>query len=103
MLRSRASRITVHQRTGLTLAVPAVFSLGGDGPVDSARIDAARFGWDAPPFSFMRRCIARIPSPPRVMRRRCLDQPAFRYPRLGSRGLVGPLFGVAKLAWVSVP
>ena len=30
---------------------PCGFSLGGDGPVDSARIDAARFGWDAPPFS----------------------------------------------------
>jgi len=51
---------------------PCGFSLGGDGPVDSARIDAARFGWDAPPFSIMRRCIARIPSPPRVMRRRFL-------------------------------
>ena len=33
------------------------------------------------------------PSPPRVMRRRFLVQPAFRYPRFGSRGLVGPLFG----------
>jgi hypothetical protein len=43
------------------------------------------------------------PSPPRVMRRRILVQPAFRYPRFGLRGLVGPLFGVAKLAWVSVP
>jgi hypothetical protein len=30
---------------------PCGFSLGGDGPVDFARIDAARFGWDAPPFS----------------------------------------------------
>jgi hypothetical protein len=33
------------------------------------------------------------PSPPRVMRRRILGQPAFRYPRVGLRGLVGPLFG----------
>jgi hypothetical protein len=33
------------------------------------------------------------PSPPRVMRRRVLLQPAFRYPRFGLRGLVGPLFG----------
>jgi hypothetical protein len=33
------------------------------------------------------------PSPPRVMRRRFLGQPAFRYPRFGLRGLVGPLFG----------
>lgn len=32
------------------LARPCGFSLGGDGPIDSARIDAARFDRDAPPF-----------------------------------------------------
>lgn len=35
----------------LDAGCPCGFSLGGDVPVDFARIDAARFGWDAPPFS----------------------------------------------------
>jgi hypothetical protein len=35
----------------LDAGCPCGFSLGGDDPVDFARIDAARFGWDAPPFS----------------------------------------------------
>jgi ribosomal protein L40E len=96
----RGHRAPTHR---IDAGCPCGFSLGGNVPVDFARINAARFGWDASAVLVMRRCIARTSSPPRVMRRRCLAQPAFRYPRLGSRGLVGPLFGVAKLAWVSVP
>jgi hypothetical protein len=56
--RARASRDTVHPRTG-DAGCPCGFTLGGAGPVDSARIDAARFGRDASPFS-SRRCIARV-------------------------------------------
>ena len=52
------SRDTVHPRTG-DAGCPCGFTLGGAGPVDSARIDAARFGRDASPFS-SRRCIARV-------------------------------------------
>jgi hypothetical protein len=96
----RGHRAPTHR---IDAGCPCGFSLGGNVPVDFARINAARFGWDASAVLVMRRCIARTSSPPRVMRRRVLGQPAFRYPRLGSRGLVGPLFGVAKLAWVSVP
>ena len=51
-------RDTVHPRTG-DAGCPCGFTLGGAGPVDSARIDAARFGRDASPFS-SRRCIARV-------------------------------------------
>jgi hypothetical protein len=50
-LTTSLARDTVHPRTGFDAGCPCGFSLGGDGPVDSARIDAARFGWDAPPFS----------------------------------------------------
>ena len=85
------SRDTVHPRTG-DAGCPCGFTLGGAGPVDSARIDAARFGRDASPFS-SRRCIARV----RARRESCacafFVQPAFRYSRFGLRGLVGPLFG----------
>jgi hypothetical protein len=84
-------RDTVHPRTG-DAGCPCGFTLGGAGPVDSARIDAARFGRDASPFS-SRRCIARV----RARRESCAGaffvQPAFRYSRFGLRGLVGPLFG----------
>jgi hypothetical protein len=81
-------RAPTHRRR---LLVPAVFQrVAGVGPVDSARIDAARFGRDAPVFAAG--STASIPHRPR--RGSCAGaafRPAFRYPRHGSRGLVGPL------------
>ena len=63
------------------------YALYGVGPIDSARIDAARFDRDAPPFgASLHRA--------RLRRGSCAGaflRPAFRYPRGGSRGLVGPL------------
>jgi hypothetical protein len=68
-------------------SVLAVFRVVGVGPIDSARIDAARFDRDAPPFgASLHRA--------RLRRGSCAGaflRPAFRYPRGGSRGLVGPL------------
>jgi hypothetical protein len=49
--RLRLSRPAVAPTHRFDAGCPCGFSLGGDGPVDFARIDAARFGWDAPPFS----------------------------------------------------
>jgi hypothetical protein len=53
-------------------SVLAVFRAGGVGPIDSARIDAARFDRDAPSLLRATRVAAsnRASRPPRVMRRR---------------------------------
>ena len=92
-------RAPTHRRR---LLVPAVLRSAGASPVDSARIDAARFGRDALPPS-TRRCIAPRRSPRH-------GSCAVRYlwggvPLPTDAGHVawsGPL-SASKLAWVSVP
>jgi hypothetical protein len=59
LLRPDASQHHAPTHGGASRVVHAALRSGGDGPADSARIDAARFGRDASPFS-SRRCIARV-------------------------------------------